>query len=187
MMLICFITNGLGAFGLRIMQGMGLAETFKLPYLMLWYWSGFILAAILFFRKQSRPFTRAIVIGAGLALSSVIGQVGMAFVLQYGIPGFVVFQVAPGGGLFFVVLVGILFFKERVSAYGITGIILGMTSSRGLGLRLDLPAASMNFGIIGFGYTGKQHARALAQGQTSLPCPDGSNSHPCHGSTLSAV
>ena len=128
MMLICFLTNGLGAFGLRIMSGMGLSETFKLPYLVLWYWSGFVLAAIVFFYKSRHLKRSEVIIGAGLACSSLIGQLGMAFSLDYGIPGFVVFQVAPGGGLFFVVLVGILFFKERVSTYGVAGIILGMTA-----------------------------------------------------------
>ncbi|MDA2926131.1 hypothetical protein MYX78_02665 [Acidobacteria bacterium AH-259-G07] len=128
MMLICFLTNGLGAFGLRIMSGMGLSETFKFPYLMLWYWSGLLLAALVFFAKQNRPYRRELVIGGGLALSSVIGQLGMAYSLDYGIPGYVVFQVAPGGGLFFVVLVGIFFFQERVSLYGIAGIVLGMSA-----------------------------------------------------------
>ena len=64
----------------------------------------------------------------GFDLSSVVGQLGMAYSLDHGIPGYIVFQVAPGGGLFFVVLVGILFFKERVSGYGAAGIILGMTA-----------------------------------------------------------
>lgn len=126
MMLICFLTNGLGAFGLRVMSGMGLSETFKFPYLMLWYWAGFVLSAIVFLAASRHLNRSEIIIGGGLACSSVIGQLGMAFSLDYGIPGFVVFQVAPGGGLFFVVLVGILFFKERVSTYGVAGIILGM-------------------------------------------------------------
>lgn len=128
MMLVCFLTNGLGAFGLRIMSGMGLSEAFKLPYLMLWYWSGLLLAALVFFAKQNRPYRRELIIGGGLALSSVVGQLGMAYSLDYGIPGYVVFQVAPGGGLFLVVLVGIVFFKEKVSGYGLAGIILGMTA-----------------------------------------------------------
>ena len=128
MMLVCFLTNGLGAFGLRIMSGMGLSETFKLPYLMLWYWSGLLLAALVFFASKTVPYRRELIIGGGLALSSVVGQVGMAYSLDYGIPGYVVFQVAPGGGLFLVVLVGIVFFKEKVSLYGIAGIIVGMTA-----------------------------------------------------------
>jgi multidrug transporter EmrE-like cation transporter len=128
MMLMCFLANGLGAFGLRIMSGMGLSETFKFPYLMLWYGAGLLLAAVVFLTKHRRLYFREVTVGAGLGLSSVVGQLGMAYSLDHGIPGFIVFQVAPGGGLFFVVLVGILFFKERVSGYGAAGIVLGMTA-----------------------------------------------------------
>ena len=128
MMLICFVTNGLGAFGLRIMSGMGLSETFKFPYLMLWFWAGFILSAAIFFSKNRRFTKQEVLVGIGLASSAVLGQLGMALSLDHGIPGFVVFQVAPGGGLFFVVLVGILFFKERVSVYGVAGIVIGMAA-----------------------------------------------------------
>ena len=128
MMLICFLTNGLGAFGLRIMSGMNLSETYKISYLVLWYWSGFLLAAFVFFRGKNRPSAREVALGGGIALCSVVGQLGMAYSLDYGIPGYVVFQVGPGGGLFLVVLVGILVFKERVTPYGILGILLGMVA-----------------------------------------------------------
>ena len=66
--------------------------------------------------------------GSGLALCSVAGQLGMALALDHDIPGYVVFQVGPGGGLFLVVLAGVLVFKERISSYGIMGIVLGITS-----------------------------------------------------------
>jgi drug/metabolite transporter (DMT)-like permease len=128
MMLMCFLANGLGAFGLRIMSGMGLSETYKLSYLVLWYWSGFLLAAVIFLAGRTIPNRREWAVGAGLALCSVVGQLGMAFALDYGIPGFVVFQVGPGGGLFVVVLVGILVFKERVSKCGTMGISLGVAA-----------------------------------------------------------
>ena len=126
MMLICFLSNGLGAFGLKIISEMGLLKEYKFPYLMLWYWAGLLLAAVVYLTKHRRLYLSEVAIGAGLGLSSVVGQLGMAFALQHGIDGYIVYQVAPGGGLFFVVLVGILFFKERVSSYGIAGIVLGM-------------------------------------------------------------
>jgi len=128
MMLICFLTNGLGAFGLRIVTGLGLMEAHKYSYIALWYCSGFLLAAVIFFSQRAFPNVRENWVSMGMAMSSVVGQIGKAYALQYGVPGYVVFQVAPGGGLFLVVLAGVLFFSERISNYGVAGIILGITA-----------------------------------------------------------
>jgi len=126
MMLICFLTNGLCAFGLRIMTGMGLIDVYKLPYILLWYAAGFVLAAAILLRGRNLADRKELGVGIGLALCSVGGQLGMANALEYGIPGYVVYQVVPCGGLLFVVLAGVLFFKERVTVYGICGIGLGV-------------------------------------------------------------
>jgi multidrug transporter EmrE-like cation transporter len=128
MMMICFLTNGLCAFGLRIMTGMGLIETYKLPYILLWYAAGLVLAAAILLRGRNLATRTELGVGIGLALCSVGGQLGMASALEYGVPGYVVYQVAPCGGLLFVVLAGVLFFKERVTAYGICGIALGLVA-----------------------------------------------------------
>lgn len=128
LMLVCFLTNGLGAFGLRILTGLGLVEAHKFSYVALWYWSGFLLAAAIFIRSRTLPSRRENWVSFGMAVSSIVGQLGKAYALQYGVPGYVVFQVAPGGGLFLVVLVGIFFFRERVTKYGIGGIVFGLTA-----------------------------------------------------------
>jgi multidrug transporter EmrE-like cation transporter len=128
MMLICFLTNGLCAFGLRIMTGMGLIETYKMPYILLWYSAGMVLAAVVLLRGRNLADRKELGVGIGLALCSVGGQLGMAGALEYGVPGYVVYQVAPCGGLLFVVLAGVLFFKERVTIYGICGIGLGLVA-----------------------------------------------------------
>ncbi len=128
MMLICFLTNGLCAFGLRVMTGMGLIEKYKLPYILLWYAAGLLLAAAILLRGRNLATRTELGVGVGLALCSVGGQLGMAGALQFGVPGYVVYQVAPCGGLLFVVLAGVLFFKERVTAYGICGIGLGLVA-----------------------------------------------------------
>jgi len=127
-MFICFLTNGLCAFGLRIMTGMGLIETYKLPYILLWYTAGLVLAAAVLLRGRNLADRKELGVGIGLALCSVGGQLGMAGALEYGVPGYVVYQVAPCGGLLFVVLTGVLFFKERVTIYGICGIGLGLVA-----------------------------------------------------------
>ena len=125
LMTVAFLTNGLGAFGLRVMSGIGLSEQFKLPYLVLWYTAGFLFAAAVSLRRTSVPTVRELAYSAAAALASTLGQLGMAFALDRGVPGYVVFQVAPGGGLLVVVLVGILAIKEPISGYGIAGIVLG--------------------------------------------------------------
>jgi multidrug transporter EmrE-like cation transporter len=128
MMFICFLTNGLCAFGLRIMTGLGLIETYKLPYILLWYTAGLLLAAAVLLRGRNLADRKELGVGVGLALCSVGGQLGMAGALEYSVPGYVVYQVAPCGGLLFVVLAGVLFFKERVTIYGICGIGLGLVA-----------------------------------------------------------
>ena len=62
-----------------------------------------------------------------MALCSLGGQLGMALSLR-SIPGFVVFPVATGGGLLFVVAVGIGLFHEPMSRLGYLGIATGTTA-----------------------------------------------------------
>ena len=71
MMLICFLTNGLCAFGLRIMTGMGLIEIYKLPYILLWYAAGLLLAAAILLRARNLATRSELAVGIGLALCSV--------------------------------------------------------------------------------------------------------------------
>jgi len=135
-MAMSFLTNGLGAFGLRILAGAGLGHIQTIQYLALWYSAGLLLAALAFFRRWGRPARKELVIGSVMALCSLIGQTGMAFALSAGLPGFVVFPVATGGGLIFVVLVGVLVFREPMRALGYLGIITGVAAL----ILLALPA-----------------------------------------------
>jgi len=125
-MTIAFLTNGLGAFGLRILAGEGLKGVKDTQYLVLWYAAGLLLAAIAYFRGYGRLHHRELLIGSAMALCSLVGQLGMALSLAAGVPGFVVFPVATGGGLAFVVLVGVLLFKEPMGALGYLGIATGV-------------------------------------------------------------
>ena len=124
-MAVAFLTNGLGAFGLRILAGAGLKGVKETQYLALWYAAGLLLAAIAYFRRYGRLYGRELAIGSGMALCSLAGQLGMALSLGAGVPGFVVFPVATGGGLTFVVLVGVLLFKEPMGWLGYLGIATG--------------------------------------------------------------
>jgi len=59
-----------------------------------------------------------------MALCSACGQLGMALSLR-GIDGVVVYPVAIGGGMLFVVAVGIRLFHEPMSCFGCLGIATG--------------------------------------------------------------
>lgn len=124
-MLIAFLTNGLGAFGLRILAGAGLGDRYDLQYLSLWYAGGCLMALFPYFRELKRPSRQELLIPAGMAACSVLGQMGMLFALSRNLPGYVVFPVATGGGLLLVLAVGILFFRERLSAAGYLGVGVG--------------------------------------------------------------
>jgi multidrug transporter EmrE-like cation transporter len=91
---------------------------------------------MVFFRRHRRPERKEVVIGSIMALCSLIGQTGMAFALSAGLPGFVVFPVATGGGLIFVVLIGVLVFREPMRPLGYIGIATGVSAL----ILLALPA-----------------------------------------------
>src|SRR5204863_10213642 len=94
-MLIAFLTNGLGVFGHSIRSNGGLGQVPPLNYLSLWYLSGFVIAALVYFRKYGKPAPREVLIGGLMALCSACGQLGIALSLN-GIPGVVVYPVAIG-------------------------------------------------------------------------------------------
>ncbi len=124
-MAVALLTNGLGAFGLRILAGSGLGNISQTQYLVLWYAAGLAFAAFTFFRLYSRLESPELLIGSGMAVCSLAGQLGMALALSAGIPGFIVFPVATGGGLILVVLVGVSLFREPMGPLGYLGIATG--------------------------------------------------------------
>lgn len=125
-MAVAFLTNGLGVFGLRVLTGWGLAPGSFVQYLAVWYLAGLLLAALIYLRQLGRPRAKEAAIGLAMALCSLGGQVGMARALSGGLPGFVVFPVATGGGLLFVVLIGVWLFRERMQPLGYLGITVGV-------------------------------------------------------------
>lgn len=127
-MAIAFVGNGLGAYGLRILAGTGLGNIDELQYLALWYSAGLILALVAALRRKGRPTARELGIGLMMAICSILGQTGMAQAMSGGIPGYVVFPVAVGGGLILVVMVGVFAFRERVSPLLGLGVASGLTS-----------------------------------------------------------
>ncbi|MBS1801216.1 MAG: hypothetical protein JSS95_15495 [Acidobacteria bacterium] len=126
-MAVAFVTNGLGAYGLRVLAGAGFGNL-ETKYLLIWYMAGSILALAVAVRHLGKPTVRELGIGILMALCSVLGQTGMALAMSGGIPGYVVFPVAVGGGLILVVMVGVFVFRERLSLLLGIGIASGLAS-----------------------------------------------------------
>jgi multidrug transporter EmrE-like cation transporter len=127
-MAIAFLTNGLGTFGLRVLAGAGLGSVDQTQYLAWWYAAGLVMASVVFFRHNRQPHANELVIGSGMAVCSLLGQTGMAMSLAGGVPGFVVFPVATGGGLILVVAVGVLLYREPIGWLGCLGIATGVSA-----------------------------------------------------------
>ena len=135
MMGVAFLANGIGVFGTRILTGWNLAEKYKFQYLVLWYGAGLFFAALIHLRSTLSFSLRELAIAGLMGAASVGGQLSLLTALEMGIPGHVVFPLANGGGLFLVVLIGILLFGERVHSYGMLGIALGIVAT----ILLSLP------------------------------------------------
>jgi len=128
LMLIILLTNGMSAFGLKVLAVWGLPPNIKFPYLTIWYAAGLLCIAIpMLFRKQRGGLKEA-GWGAVIALLSIGGQLAMATALDSGVPGNVVFPVTIGGSILVVAIAGQLFFSEKMSAFSWTGVAIGLLS-----------------------------------------------------------
>lgn len=59
MMAIAFLANGLCAFGARVLQDLGLAETHSFLYLAFWYLAGLAVSLLAFLGQSDRPAASA--------------------------------------------------------------------------------------------------------------------------------
>ncbi len=126
LMLVSFAFNGLEAFGLRVLAGMGLADSNTNQYLLYYYLGGFLCIGVPLFIKRMVPNKTEIMMGALMAFWSITGTVCLAHALgRWSIPGNVAFPISNGGSLFVVVIAGVLFFHERLGIYGICGCAIG--------------------------------------------------------------
>lgn len=127
MMAIAFVTNGLCAFGARVLQDMELAKTHSALYLSFWYSAGLVVALVSFLPKFSRLTRSEFVIGGLMGLFSSVGWIFLTLAISRGLPGYLVFPIAIGGNLSIVAAVGVFVFKERLSPYGYLGILSGIS------------------------------------------------------------
>jgi len=72
-MLLALVFNGLGDFGLRVLQERGLAKEFTPHYLVGWYLAGAVGAIAAAFRAGVRPTRSNWLVGLGLGAGSVVG------------------------------------------------------------------------------------------------------------------
>lgn len=128
MMLIAFVTNGLGPFGLKILAEANLSQQFRYQYLAAWYGGGFLLGLVALLGGKLRPRWDEAVIAGVMGLGSFGGQLFSALALEANVPGHIVFPVTTGGNLFLVSAAGLLLFRERLGGYGVAGILTGIVS-----------------------------------------------------------
>ncbi len=126
LMLVAFLFNGCGVFGLRILAGMGLTETHVNQYLLYFYLGGFLFMAVVLLIQRVAPNPREIAIGMLMAVCSLSGTAALAYALgNYQIPGNIAFPISNGGSLFVVIAGGVMLFRERLGLYGVSGCALG--------------------------------------------------------------
>src|SRR5215475_6932756 len=128
LMLVAFVANGLGPFGLKIMAEKGLSERYHYQYLLLWYAGGLFFGLAWFFASRGRFRSREFLMSSGIAVGSFGGQLFSLLALERNVPGYVVFPMTTGGNLFLVAAAGVLLFREKIGPYGIAGIVTGIAS-----------------------------------------------------------
>jgi drug/metabolite transporter (DMT)-like permease len=127
-MLVAFVANGLGPFGLKIMAEKGLSEQYHFQYLLLWYLGGLLFGLGWFLATRGRFRSREFLMSFGIAVGSFGGQLFSLLALERNVPGYVVFPMTTGGNLFLVAAAGVLLFREKIGPYGIAGILAGIAS-----------------------------------------------------------
>jgi len=127
-MLLAFITNGLGAFGLKVLAERNLTDRYEFQYLLVWYLGWLLFGVVAFVSRPFKPHTREILIAAAMGFCSVAGQFFTGLALARDVAGHVAFSISTGGTLFIVALAGILLFREKIGPYGMAGLVLGILS-----------------------------------------------------------
>ncbi|HLH34261.1 MAG TPA: hypothetical protein VKX41_06280 [Alloacidobacterium sp.] len=128
LMMIAFVMNGLGPFGLKVMAERGLLQQFHFQYLLWWYAGSGILSFSAFLFESGGFAVREVAIAFGIGTASFGGQLFSLLALERGVPGYIVFPITTGGNLFIVAAGGVLIYNERIGRYGIAGIAVGVLS-----------------------------------------------------------
>lgn len=128
LMLVAFVANGIGPFGLKVLSEEGLASRYQAQYLLYWYLGAFVFAMAALMQARLKPWRREIWLGALMGACSLLGQAFTGLALSNGVPGHVAFPLTTGGSLLLVAVAGVLLFKETVGPYGLAGMALGIAA-----------------------------------------------------------
>jgi len=128
LMLIILLTNGMSAFGLRVLSGWGLPPNIKFPYLTVWFTAGFACIGIPMLLRRVKAARNAAGWGALTSILSIGGQVAMANALNSGLPGNIVFPVTVGGSILVVAIAGKFFFAEKMHPLSWAGVAIGFVA-----------------------------------------------------------
>jgi drug/metabolite transporter (DMT)-like permease len=128
LMLIAFVTNGLGPFGLKMIAERGLAESYHYQYLLWWYAGGLAISLAVLLISRRGLYPKEVLFGFAIGVGSFGGQLFSSLALEQGVPGHIVFPATTGGNLFLVAAAGVMLFRERLGPYGIAGIAAGVAS-----------------------------------------------------------
>ncbi len=128
LMMLALVFNGLGDFGLRVLQEAGYASDYTSQYLLVWYLGGAIAVAAIALRIGGKITLVDLGISLGLAVCSLCGQLALGQALAQGIAGSVAYPVTKTGGVFLVAIVGAVIFRERVGPVGLAGILCGLAA-----------------------------------------------------------
>lgn len=123
---ITFCAQSVGPFGLKILSERHLTEHYEFQYLLIMFLGGLLYLPVSFRCRPLLPFGREILIGAGMAVCSVVGMASMGLALARGVPAYLTFSVAQGGAVFLVIGAGLVIFKEKLGLYGFLAVALGM-------------------------------------------------------------
>lgn len=125
-MLVAFLCNGMGPFGLKMLAANNLSDAFHYQFIAGYYFSGLLLTIPVVLAAGMRPNRKEFLIAAAMGACSFGGTLLTAFALERGAPGEVVFPITTGGSLIVVAIAGILLFKEKVAWQGAAGILIGI-------------------------------------------------------------
>jgi len=127
-MLLILMTNGMSAFGLKMIAAWHVPTSTKFPYLAMWYAAGAMTCGLPMLWSGIRMSRKELVIGLFMALLSIGGQVGMATALGVGLAGSVVFPVVAGGSLLVVIVAGRFLFSEQMNVATTIGVVVGFVA-----------------------------------------------------------